>query len=135
LSAEKFAETVKNEIGGVGVNVILDLVGAKYLGANLLSLAKLGRLVFVGTTAGSRAEIDILTVMSKRLRLFGTVMRSRSIEEKATATRLFAEQVVPLLARGIVKPTIDRVFPFAEIRAAHEYLESNQSFGKVVLEI
>jgi len=101
----------------------------------LLSLAKLGRLVFVGTTAGSRAEIDILTVMSKRLRLFGTVMRSRSIEEKATATRLFAEQVVPLLARGIVKPTIDRVFPFAEIRAAHEYLESNQSFGKVVLEI
>lgn len=135
LSAEKFAETVKNEIGGVGVNVVLDLVGAKYLGANLLSLAKLGRLVFVGTTAGSRAEIDILTVMSKRLRLFGTVMRSRSIEEKATATRLFAEQVVPLLARGIVKPTIDRVFPFAEIRAAHEYLESNQSFGKVVLEI
>lgn len=135
LSAEKFAETVKNETGGAGVNVVLDLVGAKYLGANLLSLAKLGRLVFVGTTAGSRAEIDILTVMSKRLRLFGTVMRSRSIEEKATATRLFAEQVVPLLARGIVKPTIDRVFPFAEIRAAHEYLESNQSFGKVVLEI
>jgi putative PIG3 family NAD(P)H quinone oxidoreductase len=135
LSAEKFAETVKNETGGAGVNVVLDLVGAKYLGANLLSLAKLGRLVFVGTTAGSRAEIDILTVMSKRLRLFGTVLRARTAEEKATATRLFAEQVVPLLARGIVKPTIDRVFPFAEIRAAHEYLESNQSFGKVVLEI
>jgi putative PIG3 family NAD(P)H quinone oxidoreductase len=135
LSAEKFAETVKNETGGAGVNVVLDLVGAKYLQANLLSLAKLGRLVFVGTTAGSRAEIDILTVMSKRLRLFGTVLRARSSEEKATATRLFAEQVVPLLARGIVKPTIDRVFPLAEIRAAQEYLESNQSFGKVVLEI
>ncbi|HEX8264901.1 MAG TPA: NAD(P)H-quinone oxidoreductase [Pyrinomonadaceae bacterium] len=135
LSAEKFAETVKNETGGAGVNVVLDLVGAKYLGANLLSLAKLGRLVFVGTTAGSRAEIDILTVMSKRLRLFGTVLRSRSIEEKATATRLFAGQVVPLLARGIVKPAVDRVFPLAEIRAAHEYLESNLSFGKVVLEI
>ena len=135
LGAEKFAETVKNETGGAGVNVVLDLVGAKYLGANLLSLAKLGRLVFVGTTAGSRAEIDILTVMSKRLRLFGTVLRSRSIEEKATATRLFAEQVVPLLARGVVKPAVDRVFPLAEIRAAHEYLESNQSFGKVVLEI
>ncbi|HEX8397206.1 MAG TPA: NAD(P)H-quinone oxidoreductase [Pyrinomonadaceae bacterium] len=135
LSAEKFAETVKNETGGAGVNVVLDLVGAKYLGANLLSLAKLGRLVFVGTTAGSRAEIDILTVMSKRLRLFGTVLRARSIEEKATATRLFAEQVVPLLARGVVKPAVDRVFPLAEIRAAHEYLESDQSFGKVVLEI
>lgn len=135
LSAERFAEIVKNEIGGAGVNVVLDLVGAKYLQANLLTLAKLGRLVFVGTTAGSRAEIDILTVMTKRLRLFGTVLRSRSAEEKATATRLFAEQVVPLLARGIVKPVIDKVFPLGEIRAAHEYLESNQSFGKVVLEI
>jgi putative PIG3 family NAD(P)H quinone oxidoreductase len=126
LSAERFAEIVRNETGGAGANVVLDLVGAKYLQANLLSLTKLGR---------SRAEIDILTVMSKRLRLFGTVLRSRSAEEKAAATRLFADQVVPLLARGIVKPAVDRVFPLAEIRAAHEYLESNQSFGKVVLEI
>jgi NADPH:quinone reductase-like Zn-dependent oxidoreductase len=72
--------------------------------------------------------------MSKRLRLFGTVLRGRSTEEKATATRLFAEQVAPLLARGVVRPTIDKVFPLVEISAAHEYLESNQSFGKVVLE-
>jgi putative PIG3 family NAD(P)H quinone oxidoreductase len=134
-NAEKFAEAIKNETNNVGANVVLDLVGAKYLQANLLSLATLGRLVFVGTTAGNRAEIDILTVMSKRLRLFGTVLRARSTEEKATVTHLFAEQVVPLLARGVVKPVIDRVFPLAEIRAAHERLESNQSFGKVVLEI
>jgi NADPH:quinone reductase-like Zn-dependent oxidoreductase len=135
LNAEKFALIVKNETNGAGANVILDLVGAKYLQANLLSLAKLGRLVFIGTTAGNRAEIDILTVMTKRLRLFGTVLRSRSAEEKATATRLFAGQVVPLLARGAVKPVIDKVFPLAEVRAAHERLESNQSFGKVVLEM
>lgn len=134
LTAEKLAETVKNETGG-GVNVVLDLVGAKYLQANLLSLSRLGRLVFVGTTAGNKAEFDILTVMSKRLRLFGTVLRGRSTEEKATATRLFAEQVVPLLARGVVRPAIDKVFPLVEISAAHEYLESNQSFGKVVLEM
>lgn len=135
LNAEKFALAIKNETNNAGANVVLDLVGAKYLQANLLSLAKLGRLVFVGATAGNRAEFDILTVMTKRLRLFGTILRARSAEEKATATRLFAEQVVPLLARGAVKPTIDRVFPLAEIRAAHERLESNQSFGKVVLAI
>ncbi len=118
-----------------GVNVILDLVGAKYLAANLHSLARLGRIVFVGTTAGNKSELDFSIVMSKRLRIFGTMLRARSAEEKATATRLFAEQVVPLLAKAAVKPTIDRVFKIEEIREAHEYLESNQSFGKVVLEI
>jgi putative PIG3 family NAD(P)H quinone oxidoreductase len=118
-----------------GVNVILDLVGAKYLAANLQSLAKLGRLVFVGTTAGNKAQLDYSIVMSKRLRILGTVLRARSSEEKATATRLFVEQAVPLLAKGTIKPTVDRVFKIEEIRQAHEYLESNQSFGKVVLEI
>lgn len=117
------------------VNVVLDLVGAKYLAANLQSLAKHGRLIFVGTTAGSKAELDFSIVMFKRLHIFGTVLRSRSTEEKAAATGLFAEQVVPLLANQTVKPTVDRVFPASEIRTAHEYLESNQSFGKVVLQI
>ncbi|MBC7797864.1 MAG: NAD(P)H-quinone oxidoreductase [Pyrinomonadaceae bacterium] len=118
-----------------GANVILDLVGAKYLNANLLSLTQFGRLIFVGTTAGSKAELDISIVMRKRLRLFGTVLRSRVAEEKAMATKLFAAQVVPLLAKGIVKPNVDKVFEFEEVQKAHEYLESNQSFGKVVLRI
>lgn len=133
-NARGFVEIIQAETRNQGVNVILDLVGAKYLAANLSSLVARGRLVFVGTTAGIQAELNILTVMSKRLKLFGTVLRARSNEEKAAATRLFSEQVVPLLAKGVVKPTIDRVFPLAEVVAAHEYLESNQSFGKVVLE-
>ena len=124
-----------NQTTAAGVNVVLDLVGAKYLSANLHSLTRLGRMILVGTTAGNKAELDFSIVMQKRLRIFGTVLRARSAEEKATATRLFAEQVVPLLAKGLVKPTIDRVFKIEEIRRAHEYLESNQSFGKVVLEI
>ncbi len=132
---DEMTEIINQKTNNNGVNVILDLVGAKYLSANLQSLAKLGRLVFVGTTAGAKAELDFSLVMRKRLRIFGTVLRARSAEEKATATRLFAEQIVPLLADGKLKPTIDRVFKIAEIREAHEYLESNQSFGKVVLEI
>jgi NADPH:quinone reductase-like Zn-dependent oxidoreductase len=114
---------------------VLDLVGAAYLKANLAVLATKGRLIFVGTTSGAKAEIDLSVVMHKRLRLRGTALRARSLEEKASATRLFTEQVVPLLAGGVVRPVIDRVFEMEEVRAAHERIESNESFGKVVLMI
>src|SRR5256714_15121729 len=130
-----FADVSKQWTGGAGVNVVLDLVGAAYLNANLQSLATKGRLIFVGTPSGSKAEIDYAIAMGKRLRIMGTSLRTRSLEEKATATRLFAEQVVPLLASGAVRPVIDRVFPMEEVRAAHERIESNESFGKVVLMI
>jgi putative PIG3 family NAD(P)H quinone oxidoreductase len=130
-----FVEAAKEWTGGAGVNVVLDLVGSAYLQANLQSLAIKGRLIFVGTTSGSKAEIDYGIVMSKRLKIMGTSLRTRSAEEKATATRLFAEQVVPLLASDQVRPVIDRVFKMEEVRAAHERIESNESFGKVVLMI
>jgi NADPH2:quinone reductase len=120
---------------GAGVNVILDLVGAKYLEANLESLAPLGRLLFVGTTAGSSATLNFGTVMQKRLSIKGTVLRSRSTTEKALATQSFERHVVPLLARGVVRPVIDTIYNLEEIRAAHERLESNASFGKVVLTV
>ena len=131
----QFAESVKRWTGGAGVNVILDLVGGAYLKANLEALSLRGRLIFVGTTGGSRAEIDYSVAMGKRLRIMGTSLRTRSTEEKATATRLFAQHVVPLLANGEVRPVIDSVFRLDEVRAAHERLESNESFGKVVLTI
>ena len=130
-----FAEAAKGWTGGVGINVVLDLVGSAYLQANLQSLAIKGRLIFVGTTSGSKAEIDYVIVMSKRLQIMGTSLRTRSAEQKATATRLFAEQVVPLLASGQVRPVIDTVFKMEEVRAAHERIESNETFGKVVLTI
>ena len=130
-----FGQSVKGWTGGAGVNVILDLVGAAYLKANLESLATKGRLIFVGTTGGAKAEIDYSVVMSKRLRVMGTSLRTRPIEEKATATRLFAQHVVPLLRNGSVRPVIDKIFEMKDVRAAHERIESNESFGKVVLMI
>ena len=130
-----FIEAVRDWTNGGGVNVILDLVGATYLKPNLDSLATLGRLIFVGTTSGSKAEIDYSIVMRKRLRIMGTSLRTRSIEEKATATRLFAQHVVPLLADGSVRPVIDRVYKIDAVREAHQRIESNESFGKVVLTI
>ncbi|HXT65062.1 MAG TPA: NAD(P)H-quinone oxidoreductase [Pyrinomonadaceae bacterium] len=130
-----FVAKVKEWTSGAGVNVILDLVGAAYLQPNLDSLATLGRLIFVGTTSGAKAEIDYSIVMRKRLRIMGTSLRTRSIEEKATATRLFAQHVVPLLANGSVRPVIDSVFKLEEVREAHKRIESNESFGKVVVTI
>lgn len=129
----EFVAAVKGWTKDAGVDVVLDLVGAAYLKANLAVLATKGRLIFVGTTRGSKAEIDFSVAMSKRLRIMGTALRIRSVEEKATATRLFAEQVVPLLRSGAVRPVIDKVFPMKEVAAAHERIESNKSFGKVVL--
>lgn len=118
-----------------GVDVILDLVGAAYLEANLRALAKQGRMIFVGTTSGSQSTLDIGLVMSKRLTLHGTVLRSRRQEEKATAVHLFAKHVVPLLADGLVRPVIDRIYKLSEVREAHLRMESNQNFGKIVLEL
>ena len=130
-----FAEAVKGWTGGAGVNVILDLVGAAYLKANLEAMSLRGRLIFVGTTSGAKAEIDYAVVMGKRLRIMGTSLRTRSIEEKATATQLFAEHVVPLLSAGKVQPVIDSVFKMEGVRAAHGRLESNESFGKIILTV
>jgi len=129
-----FAAILKEKNAQQGVDVILDLVGAAYFQANLESLNLKGRIILVGTTSGSKAELNFSQVMSKRLKIIGTVLRSRPTEEKAEATRKFAEEVVPLFESGKLKPNIDKIFKIEEVRAAHEYLESNASFGKVVLE-
>lgn len=128
-------DAVKSWTSGEGVNLILDLVGAAYLEANMAALSLRGRLLLVGTMSGSKATLDFSTLMQKRLCVQGTVMRARAPEEKAAATQLFAKHVVPLLAQGKVKPLVDCVYPIEQIREAHARLESNQTFGKVVLEI
>lgn len=120
---------------GDGVNVILDLVGSAYLDANLSALAVGGRMMLVGTTSGSKAMLDFGKVMRKRLRIIGTVLRARSAEEKAKATSLFAAHVVPLLADGGVRPVIDSVYNMDQVREAHARMESNESFGKIILQI
>ncbi len=130
-----FAAAVRELTNGAGVNVILDLVGGLYFAANLDALAKRGRMMLVGTTGGASASFDFGMMMSKRLSITGTVLRARSTEEKARATGRFAAHVVPLLARGVVRPVIDKIYPMAEVGAAHERMESNESFGKIVLMI
>lgn len=126
-------DSISQHTDGRGVDVIIDLVGAKYFDANLKLLAPKGRLIFIGTTAGSQAQLDFSLVMRKRLTIIGTVLRGRSNEEKATATRLFAQNVLPLLAKGKVRPVLDRAYKVEEVRDAHLRLEANENFGKIVL--
>jgi putative PIG3 family NAD(P)H quinone oxidoreductase len=132
---QEFADAVRERTNGAGIDLIIDLVGASYLVANLDALATLGRLVLVGTMAGATAQLDFSRVISKRLLLRGTVLRGRSTEEKARAVRLFAAQVSPLLARGAVHPVVDSLFSLADVRAAHARMEANANFGKIVLEV
>ena len=130
-----FAEAVRAWTSGAGVNVVLDLVGASYLDANLDALGYKGRMILIGTLGGSSAPLDFGRVMRKRLRVAGTMLRGRSAEEKAAATRRFAAHVVPLLADGRLRPVIDKIFSLEDAAAAYERLESNETFGKVVLKM
>jgi len=129
----KFVQAVREWTGGVGVDVILDLVGGNYFPASLEALAVRGRIICVGTMAGAKSEIDIGLLLRKRAVVVGTMLRSRSTEEKAEATRLFASAVLPLVSRGVIRPVIDQVYPMNEIREAHKRMESNSGIGKIVL--
>lgn len=131
---EAFVEAVERLTNGAGVNVILDLVGGAYFSANLRALAPRGRLVCVGLTAGTKSEIDLGLVLRKRVTIIGTVLRVRSIEEKAEALQRFAAHVLPLVERGAIVPVLERIYPATEVQTAHDHLESNRTFGKIVLE-
>lgn len=128
-------QAVREATGGHGVDVCLDYLGAPQLAANLASMAVKGRLVEVGLMGGASATINLSVLLGKRLKLIGTVLRARPLDEKAAATRLFAERVIPDLATGKVRPLVDRVFPLEQIADAHRMMEANQNFGKIVLNI
>src|SRR5258708_7788469 len=116
-------------------DVVLELVGGDYLDEDLRAIAMRGRIVLVGLLAGARAQLDLGLVLRKRARIIGTVLRARPLEEKLAAMRAFEAQVVPLLARGVVKPIVDCVMPLADAARAHARMASNVGFGKIVLSV
>ena len=128
------ADEIARLTGGRGVDVVIDLVGGSYLSADVGVCAPLARIVLVGLLAGRSATLDLGSILNRRISIRGTVLRSRPAAEKADATAAFARDVLPLLEHGQVRPVIDRVLPLERIREAHELLESNRTFGKVVLE-
>ena len=132
---QDFAEVVREHTGGAGVNVLLDVIGADYWEPNLASMALRGRIVLVGTMGGGGIEADLRPLMFKRLRITGTVLRSRPIEEKIAVTNQIKRHVLPLIASGAIRPVVDTVFPLAEAAEAHWHMESNANFGKIILSV
>ena len=132
-AGERWAIDVLQATDGAGVDAIVDLVGAAYFDQNLQVLAPRGRIVVVGTTSGARTQIDLSALMRKRATLVGTVLRARTLAEKIEATRAFERDVMPLFASSSVRPVVDRTFALEQAADAHRFIESNQSFGKVVL--
>jgi len=132
-SRNDWAAQVEAAIGPERVHAVMDLVGGNYLEGNLRVLALRGRIVVVGLTAGATAQFNMGVLLRKRLSIVGTVLRARSLEEKISLAREFSERMIPLFDNGKLHPVVDRVFSFSEIRAAHELMESNETFGKIVL--
>ena len=108
-------------------------MGVSYLAGNLRLLAPRGRLLIVGLTAGRSSALDMGAVLGKRLQIMGTMLRSRPLEEKIALAREFSERVTPLFSSGRLRPVIDRVCSFNDIRSAHELMASDATFGKIVL--
>jgi len=118
---------------GAGVDLVVDFLGASSWPINMEVLAPQGRLVLVGTMGGAKVTADLSILMRKRLTVVGTVLRARSIVEKAALAEAFARGGLPLLAAGRLRPIVDRVMPLADAATAHEIMERNENFGKIVL--
>jgi len=118
-----------------GVDVILDMMGAGYFAGNVDVLAPGGRLVVIAFLTGAVAELNLMTLMLKRLTLTGSTLRSRDAAEKARLASAIEEHVWPWIASGAVKIPVDRVFPLAGAGEAHAFLEQGAQFGKVVLQV
>jgi len=124
---------VREATGGRGVDVILDLVGAPYAAGNLAAVAEGGRWIVVGVTGGTTAPLDLRALMARRASITGTVLRARPPEEKMLLARTFEARVIPLLERGAVRPVVDRIFAPTEAAEAHRVMETNETFGKLLL--
>jgi putative PIG3 family NAD(P)H quinone oxidoreductase len=134
-AAEDFVERVLAETGKQGVDVILDMVGGDYITKNLRILGLEGRLVQIAFLRGSSAEIDFRHLMMRRQTITGSTLRPRSIALKAGIVEAVLREIWPLVEAGRIRPRIDKVFPLAEARAAHELMETNAHRGKIMLEV
>jgi NADPH:quinone reductase len=130
---EDFAARVLELTGGWGVDVILDWIGASYLNKHIEILKPRGRLVIIGLMGGNKTEIPLAPVLTKRLRIIGSVLRSQSKDEKTALTGAFTREVRPLFESGQIRPVVDRVFPVQAVEEAHQYMKENRHFGKIVL--
>ena len=132
---EDFVQVVRELTGGRGVDVILDMVGGDYFPRNMDALAVEGRLVQIAFLKGARAEINLMSIMQRRLRVSGSTLRPRSVEEKGAIARAVYKEVWPLIESGQVRPVIHATFPLASAAEAHQLMETGSHIGKIILRV
>ena len=130
---EQWTETVLAKTDGRGVDVILDMLGTSTAAGDMKVLAKRGRIAWIAFLTGSRMELKVHEVMGKEAVLTGTFLRPQSADTKAQLAQGLRAQVWPKIDQGLIVPMVDRVFSFDQVREAHQYMESNQHSGKLVL--
>lgn len=130
-----FEADIRQATGGQGVDVILDMVGGAYINKNLRLLAVNGRLVQIAFLEGSKAEIDALPIMTKRLSFTGSTLRPRSDDDKGAIAQALADKVLPQMEQGRCLPLIHQVFPLEEAAQAHALMESSRHIGKIMLKV
>jgi putative PIG3 family NAD(P)H quinone oxidoreductase len=130
-----FSAPVKEATGGAGVDVVLDCIGAKYLSSNLSVLANDGRLVIIGLMGGVKSEINLASLLTRRLQLIGSTLRTRSADDKATIVSAFLDRFGAALEAGSLRPVIDRAFPLEKAGDAHRLVQASEHFGKVGLKV
>ncbi|MFE4018596.1 NAD(P)H-quinone oxidoreductase [Streptomyces sp. NPDC059101] len=132
---QDFVQEIRKATDGKGADVILDIIGAKYLQRNVKALAIAGRLAIIGLQGGVKAELNLAALISKRAAITGTGLRARPVSEKSAIVAAVREHVWPLIGNGQVRPIIDRALPMAEAAEAHRILDSGSHVGKVVLTV
>ena len=135
LGADELLDYRDDDFTGVGADVILDVIGGAYLAKNVAALATGGRLVIIGLQGGRRAELDLNALLRKGATVTGTLLRPRSVAEKAAIVSGVREQVWPMIAGGRIRPVIDERIPIEQAARAHERVAANAHLGKVVLTV
>ncbi|MGW7572686.1 NAD(P)H-quinone oxidoreductase [Streptomyces sp. NPDC054765] len=132
---QDFVQEIRKGTDGKGADVILDIIGAKYLQRNIKALAVSGRLTIIGLQGGVKAELNLAALMAKRAAITGAGLRARPLNEKAAIVAAVREHVWPLISNGQVRPIVDRTLPMAEAAEAHRIVEASAHVGKVVLTV
>lgn len=130
---EDFQKVIEEKFGKNPVDLVVDVIGASYWERNIALLKSRGTLVLLGFMGGMKAQTNLSTVLSNRIRIIGTVLRSRPLEEKILATQAFSKQVVPHFKERRLKPVVDSVFPFDQLHEATARMENNENTGKIIL--
>lgn len=134
-TVDDFVEVVMEFTSGAGADVILDVIGGDYLARNMACVRTKGTIIQVGVMGSGSPEIDLGRLLRGRIRLVGTVMRARPVDEKIAITQRFAAEILPLFDRGLARPVIDCRFPLDQIADAHRHMEANANVGKILVDV